>query len=51
MNSKEDMIKALGLLKLLAQGEQDIINKDTQTQEDFFADMDRSLGIEEHPTN
>ncbi|GBF33128.1 Phd antitoxin [Desulfocucumis palustris] len=39
--SYEKMKKALGLLKLLAQGEQDIVNGKVLSQEDFFSAMDR----------
>jgi prevent-host-death family protein len=44
--SYEKMKKALGLLKLLAQGERDIAEGNVTPQEDFFADMDRQLEIE-----
>lgn len=39
--SYDQMKKALGLLKLLAQGEDDIIQGRVSTQEDFFEAMDR----------
>lgn len=39
--SYEKMRKALGLLKLLAQGEQDIASGQVLPQEDFFADLDQ----------
>ena len=41
--SYEKMKKALGLLKLLAQGERDIAEGKVTLQEDFFAGMDRQL--------
>lgn len=41
--SYENMKKALGLLKLLAQGESDIVNGNVVSQENFFADLDRNL--------
>ena len=44
--SYEKMKKALGLLKLLAQGERDIAEGKVTLQEDFFAGMDRQLEIE-----
>lgn len=37
------MKNALGLLKLLTQGESDITNGNVLAQEDFFSDMDRDL--------
>ena len=43
--SYEKMKKAIGLLKLLAQGEQDISQKQVKSQEDFFAAMDRSFDV------
>lgn len=39
--SYEKMRKALGLLKILAQGEQDIASGQVLPQEDFFADLDQ----------
>lgn len=39
--SYEKMKKALGLLKILAQGEQDITSGQVLPQEDFFADLDK----------
>ncbi|HBG17578.1 MAG TPA: type II toxin-antitoxin system Phd/YefM family antitoxin, partial [Firmicutes bacterium] len=39
----EKMKKAIGLLKLLAQGEQDITTGKVLSQEDFFAEMDNSF--------
>jgi prevent-host-death family protein len=44
--SYEKMKKALGLLKLLAQGERDIAEGKITPQENFFAGMERHLGIE-----
>ncbi|HBK67785.1 MAG TPA: type II toxin-antitoxin system Phd/YefM family antitoxin [Firmicutes bacterium] len=41
--SYEKMKKAIGLLKLLAQGEQDITTGKVLSQEDFFAEMDNSF--------
>ncbi len=41
--SYEKMKKALGLLKLLAQGERDIVDGKVSLQEDFFSVMDRDL--------
>ena len=41
--SYEKMRKALGLLKLLAQGERDIVDGKVLSQEDFFLAMDRDL--------
>jgi prevent-host-death family protein len=41
--SYEKMKKALGLLKLLSQGERDIVDGKVLSQEDFFSDLDRSL--------
>jgi prevent-host-death family protein len=46
--SFENMKKALGLLKLLAQSEHDIVDGKFSSQEDFFADMDRDLKINDH---
>lgn len=43
--SYEKIKKALGLLKLLAQGERDIAEGKVTLQEDFFAGMDRQLEI------
>jgi prevent-host-death family protein len=39
----EKMKKALGLLKLLAQGERDVAQGNVISQEDVFAIMDREL--------
>lgn len=39
--SYDQMKKAIGLLKVLAQGEQDITNGQVFPQEDFFADLDK----------
>ena len=38
--SYEKMKKAIGLLKLLTQGERDIAEGRTQSQEEFFAEME-----------
>jgi prevent-host-death family protein len=43
----EKMKKALGLLKLLAQGERDIAEGNVISQEDVFAIMDRELAIDD----
>jgi prevent-host-death family protein len=45
--SYEKMKKALGLLKLLAQGERDIDEGKVKPQEEFFAGMDRHLEAED----
>lgn len=41
--SYEKMKKAIGLLKILAQGEQDIVEGKVLSQEEFFAAMDRDF--------
>lgn len=41
--SYERMTKALGMLKLLAQGEQDVQERRVQDQDGFFAEMDKYL--------
>ncbi|KJS17255.1 MAG: prevent-host-death protein [Peptococcaceae bacterium BRH_c4b] len=41
--SYEKMKKAIGLLKLLAQGERDIVDENVLSQEDFFSAMDRDF--------
>jgi prevent-host-death family protein len=41
--SYEKMRNALGLLKLMAHGETDVINGHVLSQEDFFTEMDRDL--------
>ena len=41
--SYEKMKKALGLLKLLAQGERDIVDGKVLSQQDFFSAMDRDF--------
>lgn len=41
--SYEKMKKALGLLKLLAQGERDIVDGKVLSQEDFFSVLDRDF--------
>ncbi|MCG9966712.1 type II toxin-antitoxin system Phd/YefM family antitoxin [Pelotomaculum terephthalicicum JT] len=43
--SYEHMKKALGMLKLLAQGERDIIDEKITSQDEFFAALDSDLGI------
>ena len=39
--SYDQMKKAIGLLKVLAQGEQDITDGQVLPQEDFFVDLDK----------
>lgn len=46
--SFEKMKMALCLLKLLGQGERDIIDRKVLAQEDFFSIMDRNLANESH---
>ena len=46
--SYEKMKKALGLLKLLSQGERDIVGGKILSQEDFFSDLDRSFDNSGH---
>jgi prevent-host-death family protein len=41
--SYEGMQNALGLLKLLAQGEKDILNKNFTKQEEFFSSIEKRL--------
>ncbi|MHB8170095.1 MAG: type II toxin-antitoxin system Phd/YefM family antitoxin [Thermincolia bacterium] len=41
--SYEKMKKAIGLLRLLAQGEHDIIDGNALSQEEFFADLGRGF--------
>ena len=41
--SFEDMRNAIGILKLLSQGETDVKNGKTQTHEDVFADLEKML--------
>lgn len=41
--SYEKMKKAIGLLKLLAQGERDIVDGNVLSQEDFFSAMDHDF--------
>ena len=41
--SYENMRNAIGLLKLLSQGEEDIRNKNTKSQEDVFKNIERKL--------
>jgi prevent-host-death family protein len=43
VESYEKMKKAIGLLKLLAQGERDIVDGNVLSQEDFFSAMDRDF--------
>lgn len=44
--SYEKLKNAIGLLKLLTQGEDDIANGKVLSQEDFFLGLDQELGIE-----
>jgi prevent-host-death family protein len=46
--SYEKMKKAIGLLKLLTQGERDMVEGNALPQEDFFSAMDRDLEIVSH---
>jgi prevent-host-death family protein len=41
--SYEDMRNAIGILKLISQGEADIRNGETRSQEDVFKDIEASL--------
>ena len=41
--SYEKMKKAIGLLKILAQGERDIVEGKAISQEDFFSGLDRDF--------
>ncbi len=41
--SYEKMKKAIGLLKILAQGERDIVDGKVMLQEDFFSGLDRDF--------
>lgn len=41
--SYENMRNALGILKLLSQGEEDIKKDDTCTQEEVFANIERKI--------
>ncbi len=43
--SYEKMKKALGLLKLMAQGERDIADEKVISQDEFFSELDRDLAI------
>ena len=43
--SYEKMKKALGLLKLMAQGERDIADGKVISQDDFFSELERDLAI------
>jgi prevent-host-death family protein len=46
--SYEKMKKVLGLLKLLAQGERDLVDGKVLSQEDFFSDFDQAFGSVDH---
>lgn len=46
--SYEKMKKALAILKLLSQGEQDIVNGKISSQEEFFSMMDHDLANIDH---
>ncbi|KUK63082.1 MAG: Prevent-host-death family protein [Desulfotomaculum sp. 46_80] len=46
--SYEKMKNAIGLLKMLVQGERDIIDGKFLSQEDFFSAMDRNYGDINH---
>ncbi|MDO9534995.1 MAG: type II toxin-antitoxin system Phd/YefM family antitoxin [Bacillota bacterium] len=46
--SYEKMKKVLGLLKLLAQGERDLVDEKVLSQEDFFSDLDRDFDSLDH---
>lgn len=39
----ENMRNAIGILKLLSQGEDDIKSGDTKSQDDVFADLEKKL--------
>ncbi len=41
--SYENMRNAIGILKLLSQGEEDIKNSDTHTQEEVFVNIERKI--------
>ncbi|MCI5149732.1 MAG: type II toxin-antitoxin system Phd/YefM family antitoxin [Candidatus Electrothrix sp. MAN1_4] len=41
--SYENMRNAIGILKLLSQGEEDIKNGDTCTQEEIFVNIERKI--------
>ena len=41
--SYENMRNALGILKLLAQGEEDIKNNETHSQEEVFVNIERKI--------
>jgi prevent-host-death family protein len=45
--SYDNMRKAIGLLKLISQGEEDIKNGKTKTQERVFQDIDKMLATQE----
>ncbi len=46
--SYEKMKKALGLLKLLTQGERDLVDEKVLAQEYFFSDLDRYFDNMDH---
>ena len=46
--SYEKMKKVLGLLKLLSQGERDLVDGKVLSQEDFFSGLDREIGNVDH---
>ena len=41
--SYENMRNAIGILKLISQGEEDIRNKNTKSQNDVFKNIERAL--------
>ncbi len=41
--SYEDMKNAIGILKLISQGESDVRNGKVKSQEDVFSDLEKSL--------
>ncbi|MCG2738898.1 MAG: type II toxin-antitoxin system Phd/YefM family antitoxin [Syntrophaceae bacterium] len=45
--SYDNMRKAIGLLKLISQGEEDIKNGKTKSQERVFQDIDKMLATQE----
>ena len=46
--SYEKMKKVLGLLKLLSQGERDLVDGKVLSQEDLFSDFDQAFGSVDH---
>ena len=46
--SYQNMKKALGLLKLLSQGELDLANEKVMLQDDFFAELENNLEMADH---